>query len=64
MIVSFGYFALSLDETNRAIRFIQQKGTNRCPEASNSKHSTCCRACGGLRSGLPVHRPMATICAR
>jgi hypothetical protein len=64
MAVSFGYFALSTDETNAAIRFIQQKGTLICPEASNSKRSSCCRDCGGLRSVLPVRLPMETICAR
>jgi hypothetical protein len=64
MAVSFGYFVLSMDETNAASRFIQQKGTLRCPEASNSKRLSCCRDYGGSRSVLPVRLPMATICAR
>jgi hypothetical protein len=64
MAVSFDYFGLSLDETNVASRFIQQKGTLRCPKASNSKRSSCCRDCGGLRSALPVRLQMGTICAR
>jgi hypothetical protein len=64
MAVSFGYFILSMDETNAASRFIQQKGTLRCPEVSNSKRLSCCRDCGGSRSVLLARLPMATICAR